>query len=82
MSDFICTNSCQYVIRNNHVDAIINMRSNDVVFGYKNDFAWQEWVLEKLVNDLNENGKNYKIGDIYWQVGSLHIYQRHFNFLV
>lgn len=82
MSDFICTNGVQYVVRNNYVHSIVQMRSNDVVFGYRNDYAWQKYVLKKLVKDLNTLGENkYSIGDITWQVGSLHVYERHFKFI-
>ena len=82
MSDFICTNGVQYVVRNNYVHCIVQMRSNDVVFGYRNDFAWQKYVLKKMVEDLNALGENkYSIGDITWQVGSLHVYERHFKFI-
>ena len=52
------------------------MRSNDVIFGYRNDYAWQKWVLEKLANDLGA-----KPGYIIWQVQNLHIYERHFNLI-
>jgi len=82
MSDFICTNAVQYVVRNNYVHCIVQMRSNDVVFGYRNDFAWQKYVLKKMVEDLNALGENkYSIGDITWHVGSLHVYERHFKFI-
>jgi len=82
MSDFICTNGVQYVVRNNCVHCIVQMRSNDVVFGYRNDFAWQKYVLKKIVIDLNNLGENkYSIGNITWQVGSLHVYERHFKFI-
>jgi len=50
------------------------MRSNDVVFGYKNDYAWQVHVHEQLANDLGVIP-----GEIHWNVGSLHVYERHFN---
>lgn len=76
MSDFICTNAVQYMIRDNKLQAVVQMRSNDVVFGYRNDYAWQKYVLDKLANDLNVES-----GDIYWNVGSLHVYERHFNFI-
>lgn len=76
MSDFMCTNAVQYVIRNNRLNAIVQMRSNDVVFGYKNDRAWQQWVLNKLANDLEIDP-----GQIVWNAGSLHVYERHFNLL-
>jgi thymidylate synthase len=76
MSDFICTNAVQYCIRNNNLDTIVQMRSNDVVFGYRNDYAWQKFVQDRLAEELNiESGK------IYWQVGSLHVYERHFNLI-
>tara|TARA_R110001606_G_scaffold95363_4_gene211048 strand:+ start:2463 stop:3209 length:747 start_codon:yes stop_codon:yes gene_type:complete len=82
MSDFICTNGVQYVIRENKVHAVVQMRSNDVVFGYRNDYAWQKYVLDKLIVDLNTLGDaQYRAGDITWQVGSLHVYERHFNFI-
>jgi thymidylate synthase len=82
MSDFMCTNSVQYLIRKNQVHCVVQMRSNDVVFGYKNDRAWQHTVLTRLTNDLNiKSDSNYTVGNIHWNVGSLHVYQRHFNLL-
>lgn len=77
-SDFMCTNDVQYVIRDGRVSAIVQMRSNDVVFGYRNDYAWQSFVLDKLVAELANRGKHYSRGNIYWNVGSLHVYERHF----
>lgn len=73
-SDFMCTNAVQYVIRDGKVHAIVQMRSNDAVFGYKNDRAWQQHVLEKLANDLS-----IEPGNLYWNAGSLHVYSRHYH---
>jgi thymidylate synthase len=73
-NDFICTNAVTYYIRNNELQSIVQMRSNDVVFGYKNDIAWQQHVLESLANDLN-----IEPGFIQWQVQNLHVYERHFH---
>jgi thymidylate synthase len=78
-SDFICTNVVQYLIRDGKVHAVVQMRSNDAVFGYKNDKVWQQHVLEKLTSDLNAAGNNYEVGDLIWNVGSLHVYARHYN---
>ena len=52
-------------------------------FGYKNDYAWQLYVLESLVEDYNQC-KNESIepiscGDIIWQVQNMHVYERHFH---
>ena len=76
MSDFMCTNNVQYLIRNGELNALVYMRSNDAVFGYKNDWAWQKHVLDSLCNELN-----IPAGQIYWNVSSLHIYERHFGLL-
>ena len=78
MSDFMCTNAVQYLIRDGKLHALVYMRSNDAVFGYKNDYAWQKYVLQQLVNDLNNNWMNIKEGNIYWNVASMHVYERHF----
>lgn len=80
MSDFMCTNTVQYLIRDKRIHAVVNMRSNDVVFGFRNDYAWQKHVLDKLVADLNEgdSSREYEAGEIIWNAGSLHVYERHF----
>ena len=78
-NDFICTNAVTYYIRDGVVHCVVQMRSNDVVFGYKNDYAWQEYVLERLVDSLNRYGNNYATGTITWQVQNLHVYERHFK---
>ena len=78
-NDFICTNAVTYYIREGYLDCVIQMRSNDVIFGYRNDFAWQKHVRDTMINDLNHSKMNVKAGDIYWQVQNLHVYERHFN---
>jgi thymidylate synthase len=82
-NDFICTNAVTYYIRDNSLHSVVQMRSNDVVFGYKNDYAWQLYVLEQMVSDYNdckEDGTpELKVGDIIWQVQNLHVYERHFH---
>lgn len=73
MSDFMCTNSVQYMIRNGVLNAHVNMRSNDAIFGYRNDWAWQKYVLTLLGYALE-----VPVGRIYWTAASLHVYERHF----
>lgn len=81
MSDFMCTNAVQYLIRDGKVHALVYMRSNDAVFGYKNDYAWQKYVLQQLVSDLNDNWIHVEVGNIYWNVASMHVYERHFHLI-
>ena len=82
-NDFICTNAVTYYIRDGELHCVVQMRSNDVVFGYKNDYAWQLYVLEDMVKDYNDcKNQNYeeiKVGSIMWQVQNLHVYERHFD---
>lgn len=73
-NDFICTNAVTYYIRNDQLNCVVQMRSNDVVFGYKNDFAWQQFVLNELAEELSVES-----GDIVWQAQNLHVYERHFD---
>lgn len=80
MSDFICTNTVQYLIRNNRLHCVVQMRSNDVVFGYRNDYAWQTYVMEQLLLDLNSLGDfELEKGAIVWHAASLHVYSRHYD---
>lgn len=78
MSDFICTNAVHYEIRNNQLNVIVQMRSNDAIFGYKNDYAWQKYIQNKLLLELLPTYPQLEIGEIIWQVASFHIYERHF----
>ena len=73
-NDFICTNAVTYYIRDGLLHSVVQMRSNDVVFGYKNDYAWQSYVLGALSLDIE-----VPVGNITWQVQNLHVYSRHFH---
>ena len=75
MSDFMCTNAVQYMIRDDQLVAVVQMRSNDVVFGYRNDYAWQFHVANQLSDELGL--KTWP--KIIWHVGNLHVYERHFD---
>lgn len=83
-SDFICTNAVTYYIRNDELQAVVQMRSNDVVFGYKNDYAWQRFVMQMICDRLNTHldrmfEEDIQPGFLHWQVQNLHVYERHFN---
>lgn len=74
--DFVCTNAVNYFIRDGLLHAVVQMRSNDVVFGYRNDYAWQRHVQAMLAVKLG-----YPSGDIMWNAASLHVYPRHFDLI-
>ena len=77
-NDFICTNAHTYYIRENKLHVVVQMRSNDLIFGYRNDYAWSKYVLESLQRDL-KSSLDVELGNIYWQVQNLHVYSRHFH---
>lgn len=82
MSDFCCTWGTQHFIRDGQLVTVVNMRSNDAIFGFKNDFAWQKYVHDQLLVALNNRtGSVYGSGKIYWNAGSLHVYERHFKLI-
>ena len=85
-SDFICTNAQTFYIRDGVLMMVSQMRSNDVVFGYKNDYAWAQYLMDKFVDQWNTKAlrlgsKHFTIqkGMLIWQVQNLHVYERHFG---
>lgn len=80
-SDFICTNAVTYYIRDHKVHACVQMRSNDSWAGYRNDYAFQRYVLQNIVFELRARSLSNVVlepGDIFWQVQNLHMYSRNF----
>ena len=76
MSDFICTNAVSYYIRNKKLHCVVQMRSNDSWAGYRNDYAWQQWVFNELAESLGCDA-----GNMQWQVQNLHVYEKNFYLL-
>ena len=52
--DFTCTNAVHYYLEYPQdyyyprLNTVVQMRSNDAVYGFNNDYAWQRWVQQKL----------------------------------
>lgn len=71
--DEVCTLTLQFLIRNGKLNMIVNMRSNDVVYGFTYDVfcftAMQELMAEEL---------GVKLGCYYHNAASLHIYLNDF----
>lgn len=78
MADFVCTNAVHYLIRDNKLHMVVQMRSNDAIFGYRNDYAWQKFTQLVVIDSLQNRGIEVEPGDIIWNAASLHIYKRHY----
>jgi len=87
MHDFMCTYATQVFLNdigNNKykLDYTVFMRSCDAVFGYDNDVLWAQYVQNKMVDELKYYDKDVIPGSIIWNAGSLHVYERHFKYLM
>lgn len=72
--DVPCVTSCQFLIRDKKLDVIVNMRSNDVIWGLPYDVFLFSMFQEMLAIELNIG-----LGRYYHFAGSMHLYERHFN---
>lgn len=87
MHDFMCTYSTQVFLNevsdNKYkLDYTVFQRSCDACFGYNNDNIWHRYIMRKLVDELNKYSMNAILGDMTYNCGSLHVYERHFKFLM
>tara|TARA_R110002012_G_scaffold23864_2_gene80451 strand:+ start:3980 stop:4618 length:639 start_codon:yes stop_codon:yes gene_type:complete len=78
MNDHMCTTHVQYLIRDGFLQTHVYMRSNDAVFGFNNDYAWQNRVTHLVANLMD---MEVAVAPIVWNVGSLHVYPRHQSLL-
>lgn len=69
--DMPCTLTWQFLLRDNKLDMVVNMRSNDVWLGFPYDvFAFT--CFQRLV----ANTLNTRVGIYHHNVGSMHLYAR------
>ena len=71
--DTICTSSIQFIIRNNHLNCIVYMRSNDLMKGFCNDVFMFTMIQIMVANILG-----VELGWYRHVVGSMHIYESDF----
>lgn len=74
--DVACTSTIQYLIRQNKLDCIVTMRSNDLIWGLPNDIFFFTMLQERLSLELG-----VELGVYYHNVGSMHVYDRHFDMM-
>lgn len=79
--DFMCTSHVVYRLIDGLLHTSVCMRSNDVVFGYNNDFLWQDHIFDRLLEDLQNVYPTLKKGPMHWFAHSLHVYPRHYYLL-
>lgn len=72
--DIPCTMYFQFLIRGGQLHTMVYMRSQDAVYGLRNDLPFF-WFVSDVVGRLL--GKHAKY--LYLSVGSFHVYERHFD---
>jgi len=69
--DIPCTQNLQFILRDNKLDLLVTMRSQDVLWGVPYDISQFTFIQECFANILKvEPGKYIHV------VGSLHIYEK------
>jgi thymidylate synthase len=71
--DEVCTLTLQFLIRNDKLHMITNMRSNDLILGFTYDVFAFTMMQELMANELG-----IELGNYYHNVGSMHVYTKEF----
>lgn len=77
--DVACTLTLQFLIREDRLHMITNMRSNDIILGFTNDVFQFTMLQEILQVQLKEFYPNLELGHYFHNAGSMHVYDRHFE---
>lgn len=77
--DVACTLTLQFLIRDDKLHMITNMRSNDIILGFTNDVFQFTMLQECLMLQLRETYPNLDLGHYYHNAGSMHVYSKHFD---
>lgn len=82
-TDMVCTFAIQWFIRNNSLNMIVNMRSNDAVWGLTNDafcfVGLHKLMLIALQNSDEYEYMNLRLGTYSHIANTLHVYERHYE---
>lgn len=75
--DIPCTNSVQFFIRENKLHMTVNMRSNDLVYGFTYDVFYFSLLQIKALEELKSIGyPDLELGCYTHTANSLHIYEK------
>jgi thymidylate synthase len=73
-NDVACTSLIQLLVRNDHLDVVVFMRSNDAFWGFPYDVFLFTMLQEMAAVELG-----LEMGTYYHVVGSLHLYRNHIS---
>jgi len=79
--DFVCTIYGMFMIREDALNFHVYMRSNDIWFGVTYDIPFFSLLMQVMRIHLLPTYPNLKIGSLYHNATSLHIYERNFKMI-
>lgn len=77
--DIPCTTQMQFFIRDNCLQSVVTMRSQDIVLGYTYDVFTFSMVAKAVQLLLKERGVEVGLGYLTVNVGSLHVYEDYYK---
>jgi thymidylate synthase len=79
--DMPCTLSLHFLIRENKLNLVVNMRSNDLVLGFPYDTFSFTLFQELMLVELKEFMPQLKMGTYFHNVSSMHIYAKDYDLI-
>jgi len=77
--DIPCTVAIQFLVRNGQLNMITTMRSQDIVLGFTYDVFTFSMIATYVKLLLEERGIKLKLGNLYVNVASLHLYSDYYQ---
>jgi len=77
--DIPCTLNMQFIVRNNRLHTVVNMRSQDAILGMSYDIFTFSMIANMVRVLLSARGIVVSLGVLHMHIGSFHIYEEHFE---
>lgn len=77
--DQVCTLNAIFHIRENKLNMTLSMRSNDVLWGFVNDYVFFNLLHQQMYLHLKEYYPKLKMGTYTHISHSMHLYSRHYE---
>lgn len=77
--DIPCTVAMQFLLRENELNMVTTMRSQDIVLGFTYDVFTFSMVAAAVQRILHERGREVTLGTLFVNAGSLHLYESHYE---
>ena len=74
-----CCLNIQFLIRNDQLHLIVNMRSNDLVYGIPYNMLYFVKLMHRMLAELKSVYSTLTIGNYYYNAVSLHFYLKHLD---